>query len=59
MDLCPSRSASRFYTEYLPENLTSNPKLFADDTFLFSTVTDPNATGNQTNDLLNTNTWAC
>ena len=40
----------------LPDNLTSNPKLFADDTPLFSTVTDPNATANQmNNDLRNFN----
>ena len=42
----------------LPDNLTPNPKLFADDTSLFSTVTDPNATANQiNNDLHNINTW--
>ena len=31
----------------LPDNLPSNPKLFADDKSLFSTVTDPNVTANQ------------
>ena len=38
----------------LPDNLVSNPKLFADDISLFSTVTDPNVTANQiNNDLRN------
>ena len=32
------------YVNDLPDNLVSNPKLFADDTSLFSTVTDPNVT---------------
>ena len=33
--------------------------MFADDTSLFSTVTDPNATANQiNNDLHNISTWA-
>ena len=32
------------YINDLKGNLTSNPKLFADDISLFSTVTDPNAT---------------
>ena len=42
----------------LLDNLTSNPKLFADDASLFSTVTDPNAMSNQINtDLNNINTW--
>ena len=42
----------------LPDNLTPNPKLLADDTSLFSTVTDPNAMANQiNNDLHNINTW--
>ena len=41
----------------LTDNLTSNPKLFADDTSLYSTVTDPNATANQiNNDLHKINT---
>ena len=39
-------------------NLTSNPKLFADD-ILFSGVTDPNAAANKINsNLHNTNIWA-
>ena len=47
-----------FYINDLPNNLTSNPKLFANDTSLFSTVTDQNATANQiNNDLHNINTW--
>ena len=42
----------------LLDNLTSNPKLLADDTSLFSTVTDPNVTANQINkDLYNISTW--
>ena len=32
------------YIDDVPDNLVSNPKLFADDTSLFSTVTDPNVT---------------
>ena len=32
------------YINDLKGNLASNPKLFADDISLFSTVTDPNAT---------------
>ena len=47
------------YINDLPDNLVSNPKLFADDTSLFSTVTDPNVTANQiNNDLHNISTWA-
>ena len=47
------------YINDLPDNLTSNPKLFADDISLFSTVTDPNVTANQiNNDLHNIRTWA-
>ena len=62
LDGCPSRSSLRFYTwtviNDLPDNLTPNPKLFADNTSLFCTVTDPNATANQiNNDLHNINTW--
>ena len=46
------------YINGLPDNLTSNPKLLADDTSLFSTVKDPCATANQiNNDLHNINTW--
>ena len=33
----------KIYINDLPDNLVSNPKLFADDTSLLSTVTDPNA----------------
>ena len=41
------------------DNLTSNPKLFTDDTSSFSTVTDPIVTINQiNNDLHNISTWA-
>ena len=44
---------------YLLYNLVSNPKLFADDTLLFFTVTDPNVMANHTNnDLHNISTWA-
>ena len=47
------------YVNDLPDNLFSNTKLFADDTSLFSTVTDPNVTANQiNNDLHNISTWA-
>ena len=47
------------YVNDLPDNLTSYTKFFADDTLLFSAVTDPNATANQINhDLHNINTWA-
>ena len=47
------------YIDDVPDNLVSNPKLFADDTSLFSTVTDPNVTANQiNNDLHNISTWA-
>ena len=63
----PLRSSSRFYTwtftfliyiNDLSDNLTSNPKLFYDNT-LFSTVTDPNVTANQTNNALDhIITWA-
>ena len=42
----------------LLDNLTSNLKFLADDTLLFSTVTNPNVTGNQTNnDLHNISIW--
>ena len=44
------------YINDLSNNLTSNIKLFTDDTSLFSTVTDPDATGNRiNNDLHNIN----
>ena len=49
----------KIYINDLLDNLTLNPKLFADDTSLFSTVTDPNDTANQIkNDLHSINTWA-
>ena len=37
------------------DNLIANPKLFADDTSLFSIVHDPNATANDLNKM---NDWA-
>ena len=41
------------------DNSTSNPKLFADDASLLSTITDLNVTANQVkNDLYDINTWA-
>ena len=46
------------YINDLTENLHSNPKLFADDTFLFSTATDkalPNS--HLINDLSKINDW--
>ena len=47
------------YINDLPDNLVSNPKLFADNISLFSTVSDPNVTANQiNNDLHNISTWA-
>ena len=50
---------SIIYINDLPNNLTSNPKLLADDTSLFSTVADPNVTSNHiNNDLHNISTWA-
>ena len=45
------------YFNDLPDNLTSNPNLLADNMSLFSTVTDLNVTANQiNNDLHNINT---
>ena len=47
------------YINDLSDNLITNPKLFADDTSLFSIVHDPNATANDlNNDLAKTNDWA-
>ena len=47
------------YINDLPDNLVSNPKLFADNISLFSTVADSNVTANQiNNDLHNISTWA-
>ena len=37
------------YINDLSDNLITNPKLFADDTSLFSIVHDPNATANDLN----------
>ena len=43
----------------LSDNLITNPKLFVDDTSLFSIVHDPNATVNDlNNDLSKINDWA-
>ena len=42
----------------LPDDLTSNPNMFSDESTLFFTVTDQNAMANQiNNDLHNINTW--
>ena len=47
------------YINDLSDNLITNPKLFADDTSLFSIVHDPNATANDlNNDLAKINDWA-
>ena len=40
------------YFNDLPDNLTSNPKFFAEETPLFPTVTNPNATAGQINNYL-------
>ena len=40
------------YINNLAENLSSNPRLFADDTFLFSVVRDRNTSANEINDDL-------
>ena len=46
------------YFNDLLDKLVSNPKLFADDTALFSTVTYLNVTANQiNNNLHNISTW--
>ena len=43
----------------LPNNLQCNPKLSADDKFLFYTVKDPKRTANNlNNDLKEINKWA-
>ena len=49
--------SSLVYINDLLDNLTSNPKLFTDNTPLFSTVTDPNAATNQINNDFHNNTW--
>ena len=47
------------YFNDLSDNLITYPKLFADDTSLFSIVHDPNATANDlNNDLAKINDWA-
>ena len=47
------------YINDLLDNLTSNPKLYVDDTSVFFTITDPNAKENQINNVLhNIDTWA-
>ena len=47
------------YINDLSDNLITNPKLFADDTSLFSIVRDPNATADDlNNDLAKTKDWA-
>ena len=40
------------YINHLAENLSSNPKLFADNTSLFSIVRDLNTSANENNDDL-------
>ena len=45
------------YINDLSDNLITNPKLFADDTSLFSIVHDPNATANDLNNDLAKNKW--
>ena len=50
LDECSSRhSQGSIYFNDLPDNLISNLKLLADDTLLFSVVTDANATVNHIN----------
>ena len=47
------------YINDLTENLQSNPKLFADNTFLFTIINDPNATAKQLcEDLDQITEWA-
>ena len=47
------------YVNYLPKNLKSNVKLFADDVSLFSIVKDPIISANDLNhDLVKINEWA-
>ena len=47
------------YRNDLSDNLTSNAKLFADDTSLFSVVDDANTSAKElNNDLKNVNDWA-
>ena len=47
------------YINDFAENLSSNPKLFADDTSLFSVVRDLNTSANEINDdLKKIEAWA-
>ena len=46
------------YITYLPDNLILNPKLFADDTSLFSVINDKHSSANKLNqDLDKINNW--
>ena len=68
MDFCNCRSSSRFcigtslfliYTNDLVDNLSSETKLFADDTCLFSVVYDEKVTAEKLNkDLSTISNWA-
>ena len=50
---------SLIYINDLSDDLSSNPKLFADDTSLFSVVHDKNISANElTNDLPKISNWA-
>ena len=61
---CPSRFSSGpttflIYINDWPDNLTSNPKLFADDTLLFSVIDDEHLSANKLcQDLSRINNWA-
>ena len=58
-NLFKEKIPSYFGGPHTSENLHSNPKLFADDTSLFSTVYDITETTNElNNDLRKTNIWA-
>ena len=46
------------YTNDLPDNLKSNPKLFADDTSIFSVITDPNTSFATQKDLDELFNWS-
>ena len=45
------------YINDLPDDLTSNPKLIADDTSIFSTVIDPNAVVDQIGNDFHNSAW--
>ena len=45
------------YINDLPDNLTSNPKLIADETSIFSTVIDPNAVVDQIGNDFHNSAW--